>query len=124
MIFAAEVYGNSEFSFSHKEEIAKGELIEITDAAINAGFRFPVVMTRAVWLECIESIHDRENGISLQEKRSRLQNILSKIYSECRRYLWSSSFVCQISNHVNVKVVIGIVNNGDVVITIMLPYEN
>lgn len=40
--------------FSRAELLDAGDLIDVSDIAREAGFRVPVAVTRAVWVDCIE----------------------------------------------------------------------
>lgn len=41
------------FSYTRSQAIADGVLIDVTTLAAEAGFRYPVAVTSAVWAGCI-----------------------------------------------------------------------
>ena len=42
------------FSYTRAQAIADGVLVDVTEMAREAGFKFPVAMTRAAWVDCVE----------------------------------------------------------------------
>lgn len=50
----AEVFGEVISSYSRKQAIEDGVLIDVTEAANQLGFRVPVAMTSAAWGDCVE----------------------------------------------------------------------
>ena len=41
------------FSYSREQAIADGVLVDVSDMAREAGFRYPVAMTAAAWADCV-----------------------------------------------------------------------
>jgi hypothetical protein len=60
------------FAYTRTQAIADGELIDVTTTAKEAGFRYPVALTRAVWCEYVEV----PAGVEGQDERGRLWDIL------------------------------------------------
>ena len=50
------IFGNVLYSYSRKQSIEDGVLVDVSETpeAIEAGFKFPVAMTRAAWDQCVE----------------------------------------------------------------------
>jgi hypothetical protein len=42
------------YSYTRAQAIEDGELIDVTETAREAGFKVPVAITRAVWIDCVE----------------------------------------------------------------------
>lgn len=65
---------NVVFSYSRAQAIADGVLIDVSDVAKEAGFRFPVAMTAAAWSDCVAW---RESGQGAgQSESGRLWDVL------------------------------------------------
>src|SRR5262245_26906688 len=60
------------FAYTRAQAIADGELIDVTSTAKEAGFRYPVALTRAVWCEYVEV----PAGVEGQDEGGRLWDIL------------------------------------------------
>ena len=60
------------FSYSRKEAIEDGVLIDVTEMAKEAGFRYPVAMTSAAWRTSVEFPPD----VSCQDEPGRLWDVL------------------------------------------------
>ena len=58
---------NVVFSFSRAQAIADGVLIDVSDVAKEAGFRFPVAMTADAWSDCVAW---RENSQGAGQSRA------------------------------------------------------
>ena len=60
------------FSYSHREAIEDGVLIDVTEMAKEAGFRYPVAMTSAAWAVGIAI----PEGLTGQDEAGRLWDVL------------------------------------------------
>lgn len=67
-------------SYSRREAIEDGVLIDVTPTAKDAGFRFPVALTSAAWATCV-SIPSCVTG---QDERGRLWDVLTLLRLACR----------------------------------------
>ena len=47
-------FGEVVYSYSRAQALADGVLIDVTDTAREAGFRWPVALTAGVWADCVE----------------------------------------------------------------------
>ena len=63
------------FSYSRREAIADGVLIDVTEAAREAGFRYPVALTAAVWATAVGI----PAGVSGQDEAGRLWDVLTML---------------------------------------------
>lgn len=75
---AAEIFGEPIHSYSRSEAIEDGELVDVSETAREAGFRFPVALTRAAWNDCVEwSESDTDRKHWPQDEAGRLWDVLS-----------------------------------------------
>lgn len=62
-------------TYTRDQAIADGFLVDVSDMAKEAGFKWPIAVTRAVWDEVITPTpHDEQEG---QSEKGRLWDILS-----------------------------------------------
>ena len=69
------------YSYSRKQAIEDGGQIDVSTVAKEAGFRFPVFMTRGVWEQYVRV----PEGISDQDEAGRLWDILWMLKFQARR---------------------------------------
>ncbi|TAN03501.1 MAG: hypothetical protein EPN36_12100 [Rhodanobacteraceae bacterium] len=50
---AAEIFGGPVYSYSRADALDDGYLVDVTETAREAGFRYPVALTRAAWDDCV-----------------------------------------------------------------------
>jgi hypothetical protein len=67
-------------SYSRKEAIEDGVLIDVTVTAKEAGFRYPVALTSGAWATCVEI----PEGVSCQDEMGRLWDVLTMLSHACR----------------------------------------
>lgn len=60
------------YSYSRKQAIEDGVLVDVTATAKECGFRFPVALTQAVWAEYVVV----PDGVEAQDERGRLWDML------------------------------------------------
>ena len=63
------------FSYTRAQAIADGVLVDVSKLAKEAGFRFPVAVTAAVWAECV-AVPD---GVAGQDETGRLWDVLNML---------------------------------------------
>jgi Family of unknown function (DUF6573) len=61
------------FSYTRAQAIADGVLVDVSELAKEAGFRFPVAVTTGVWAECV-AVPD---GVAGQDETGRLWDVLN-----------------------------------------------
>ena len=69
-------------SYTRAQAIADGVLVDVTERAKEAGFRFPVAVTAGVWAECV-AVPD---GVSCQDETGRLWDLLMLLRFAIARY--------------------------------------
>ncbi len=65
------------FSYTRKQAIADGALIDVSATAREAGFRYPVAVTAAVWSKCV-AVPD---GVEGQDEMGRLWDVLWMLHA-------------------------------------------
>lgn len=68
----SDSFGPVFFCYSRKQALADGVQIDVSGMAAEAGFKFPVFLTKAVWREFIRV----SPGVSCQDEAGRLWDIL------------------------------------------------
>jgi hypothetical protein len=118
------------YSYSRQQAIADGVLVDVSETAREAGFRFPVALTRAVW-ELYVRVPD---GVAGQDEAGRLWDILWLLRLAIKQSGGTSEvrFALRVRNDnrngtpplVHLKALCGPGDNAEAVITIMLPEED
>jgi hypothetical protein len=117
------------FAYSRKQAIADGALIDVTEVAQEAGFRYPVALTRAVWCRYVEV----PPGVTGQDYAGRLWDILHMLRFAIRRRQDTTSeifFQLHVQNDnrtpklVTLKSVCGPDDDGSPCITVMMTDED
>lgn len=132
-----ELFGELIHSYTRAQAIKDGVLIDVSDTARHAGFRFPVAITAAAWADCVEwpqETAERKKG-ACQDEQGRLWDVvyMASLYArmagnEARTMIE----LCRVPVHgtsvmparVRLAMVIGPGDNGEPVITIMMPDED
>ncbi|NWL26637.1 hypothetical protein DM794_06110 [Paenarthrobacter ureafaciens] len=124
-------------TYSRKQAIEDGALKDITEAASNRGFPFAAAMTDAAWTEAVA--WDEKNG-GLQDEKGRLWDVVSMAWvaaiasrgrhaAESNRVPFHLYRVPNIpdateANELELLMEISGGDDGEPVITIMLPHED
>jgi len=66
-------FGELIFEYSRAQAIAEGVLVDVSELAREAGFRFPVAMTAAAW----ETTVRVPDGVSCQDETGQLWDVLN-----------------------------------------------
>ena len=117
-------------SYTRAQAIEDGELVDVSETAREAGIKFPVAVTRAVWVKYVEI----PEGVTCQDERGRLWDILWMFRCNARQGGDTLFFKLHVRNHnrerltkadlVTLKAVCGPGDTPEPVITIMLPDED
>lgn len=124
------------FTYTRAQAIADGVLVDVSSTAVEAGFKFPVAVTEAVWQDCIEwSEQDSQRQVH-QDQSGRLWDVLFMAYVAVR----TNPKAEQIINYgivrvprdgashrprrVELKIVLSGGDQGEPVLTIMQPHED
>lgn len=128
------LFNETIYTYSRAQAIEDGVLIDVTETAKEAGFKIPVAVTDSVWHDYIEW-KNVKNKKAIQNTEGRLWDVLSMLRFACNRFKNESEIMYRlyvVSRDrqavkpclVTLKAVIGGGDNGEPVITIMLPNED
>ena len=71
-----DIFGDVIYSYTRAQAIADGVLVDVTEMAKEAGFKWPVAITRSAWEDCVEwSNEDSERQVH-QDEAGRLWDLL------------------------------------------------
>jgi hypothetical protein len=126
------MFGDVIFSYTRKQAIDDGVLVDVTKTAIEAGFKLHTVVTEAIWNQYIEPPADTASqGQSIE---GRLWDVLYLAAIKVRysgsngnQLFYDVGFIMDdLGTHeiVKFKFHIGTGDEGEPVITIMLPNED
>ena len=131
-----DVFGEVIFSHSRAQALEDGVLVDVTAAAREAGFRWPVAMTRAAWEDCVAWSEDDSRCQVHQDEAGRLWDALWMAFCASRtapaddaHIVYSLYRVPRDGKSVapalvRLKVVAGPGDDGEPVITLLLPQED
>ena len=117
------------YSYSRRQAIEDGVLVDASELAREAGFRFPVALTHSVWCECVKV----PEGVAGQDETGRLWDILQMLRWAIKK---SPGGECELffellvrnddrkARTVRLKSLCGPGDDGEPVITIMQPDED
>jgi len=117
-------------TYTRAQALEDGVLVDVSTMAREAGFVWPVAVTQAVWA-LIEAIPPRYEGI--QSANGRLWDVLWMAYLAIRRNAGTASgtqlcysFILHHGRrtYLTLKLVVGPGDQGEPVVTIMLPEED
>lgn len=64
-------------AYTRADAIEDGNLIDVTETAREAGFKVPVALTRAVWVNCVEwSAETARRKATIQDEAGRLWDVV------------------------------------------------
>ena len=136
----ASLFGpeNVIFSYTRAQAIADGVLIDVSAAAREAGFRFPVALTAQVWADCVAWEPEDSTRQIHQDLSGRLWDVLWMASCAIRAqrggdppyrlpyrlYVVPRDGKSRGAGKVELHVHIGPGDEGEPVLTIMLPWED
>lgn len=116
------------FSYTRAQAIEDGVLVDVSDKAKEAGFNVPVALTDTLWHEWIvPSEKDEGNGQSVDGRLWDVLNVMAftALGYEGRIMPFTVAFIKDgKKRHVKIKSIIGPGDNGEPVITVMMPHED
>lgn len=123
------------YVYSRTQALEDGVLVDVTETAKEAGFRLPVAVTNAAWDKYVEWTDSDTKRQTYQNTAGRLWDVLWMAYLACRSrkdtdclyyqiYVVPREGRARMPKKTILKVVIGGGDNGEPVITIMLPSED
>lgn len=118
--------------YSRQIAIEDGTLIDCSEAAKEAGFKYPVALTKSVWIDCVEWPSD----LYLQDEDGRLWDVLYMAFMAIKQsksagsellyslYRIPANSINGESELVTLKLIVGPGDKGEPVITIMMINED
>ena len=128
-----EIFGPVISEYSRAQAIEDGVLVDVSETAREAGIRFPLALTRAVWESCVEVPRNRKGQpVPCQDEPGRLWDVVSmtrfaiRVAPAGKTALPVRLRVRQQAGHrlVTLKAVCGPGDDAEPVITVMLPEED
>ena len=130
------LFGEAVFSYTRAQALADGVLVDAGELAHDAGFRFPVALSVAVWEDCVAWTADDSRRQVPQDATGRLWDVLfMAAYASQRAPEGRDQIRFPVARvprdgksisavEVSLKLVIGPGDVGEPVITIMQPHED
>ncbi len=128
-----EIFGEAIHTYSRTQAVDDGVLIDVTETAAEAGFSCPVAITRAAWSDCVEWTDQDSNRQTTQDESGRLWDVVYMARLAARR--GGSKTIYQLyrvprggrgikPRRTVLEMHAGPGDNGELVITIMMPGED
>lgn len=130
-----DIFGKPIYVYSRAQAIEDGELVDISKTAKEAGFKLSIAVTSTVWNRYIDWTPADDDKQTVQHTSGRLWDVLWVLSLACRRCANESTLNYRLyvvprdgrsrkPRQIELKAVIGGGDNGEPVITIMLPNED
>jgi len=129
-------FGAVIYRYTRAQAIEDGVLIDAGPAAKEAGFRWPVALTTAVWSDCVEWTDDDSRNQTHQDLSGRLWDVLWMAVSAIHLAREGSDQlnfklyrIPRDGRSINaeltdLKLIVGPGDQGEPVVTILLPHED
>jgi hypothetical protein len=122
------IFGEPIFTYSRAQALEDGVLVDVSGTAVEAGIKFPVAVTRAVWDRYVEV----PEGVSCQDQAGRCWDLCWML--RCAIYANRSGSIINYelfvrndnrrARRVELKAVCGPGDQAEPVITVLLPEED
>lgn len=130
-----EIFGEPIHIYTRAQSLEDGHLVDVTETAMEAGFRLSVALTRAAWGDCVEWTDADSRRQAYQDEGGRLWDVLWMASIAARRNRGGDRSRYQLyrvprggrgvrPRLVTLEIAIGPGDEGEPVITIMLPGEH
>ncbi|HEV2524297.1 MAG TPA: DUF6573 family protein [Gammaproteobacteria bacterium] len=129
-------FGKPLHTYTRAEALEDGVLVDVSETAIEAGFKIPVAVTRAVWDQYISWTDEDTDNQTIQDEAGRLWDILSMLMFAIKMdRSGTDQLIYQLAviprdgkgrspKRIKLKSCIGGGDKGERVITIMLTTED
>ena len=129
-------FGEVIYSYSRAQALADGVLIDVSDTAREAGFRWPVALTAAVWADCVAWSEMDSAKQTPQDESGRLWDVVFMAAHAVRtktgggaELLYDLACVpcdgeARQAVVTTLKLIVGPGDGGEPVVTILLPDED
>jgi hypothetical protein len=130
-----DFFGSPIHTYTRAEAMADGFLIDVSEMAREAGFKFPVAVSRSVWSDYIEWADEDTQKQTYQDTEGRLWDVLSMLRFGIAASRGSRSFIYKLNvvprdgktkraKLTRLKAEVHGGDNGEPVITVLLPNED
>lgn len=79
-----ELFGEVIHAYTRAQAIEDGVLVDVSETAREAGFRWPVALTRAAWADCVAWTEDDNHRQVYQDESGRLWDVLWMAFNAIR----------------------------------------
>ena len=133
---AESFFGDAIFIYTRAQAIADGVLVDAGSMAKTAGFKLPVALTAAVWADCVVWSDDDSLKQVYQDQSGRLWDVLCIAAHAIRTRKDSGELLlfqlyrvpcdgqAMEAELTSLKLIVGPGDNGEPVMTILLPNED
>jgi len=133
---AKSLFGEVIYAYTREQAMADGVLVDVSETAREAGFRWPVAITQSAWEDCIAWTEEDSRHQTYQDESGRLWDVLWMASHAIRSASTNQSQTmyelyrvprdgkCTEARLTKLKLVAGSGDHGEPVITIMLPTED
>ncbi len=132
----SEVFGDVIYTYTRAQALADGVLVNVSETARKAGFRWPVALTDAAWNDCVAWSEDDSRHQVPQDEAGRLWDVLWMAFCAIRgstagggQIVYGLYRVPRDGKSIEavltqLKIVAGPGDDGEPVITLLLPGED
>ena len=123
-------------TYTREQAIADGVLVDVTDTARQAGIRYPVALTAAVWADCVAwDAEDNERKQTAQYESGRLWDVLWMFRQAVNKGIDGDRLLFTLyrvprsgqrmsAELVTLRAIVGPGDHAEPVITILMPNED
>jgi hypothetical protein len=113
--------------YTRAQALEDGELVDVSEAAREVGIRFPVAVTRAVWSAYVALLPAAERADN--DERGRLHDVVWMLRCGIARHREETDFLYVVTvrarpSRVQLRAICGPGDEGEPVITVLLPEED
>lgn len=130
-----EFFGEVIYRYTRAQAIEDGVLVDVSETAREAGFRWPVAMTSAAWADCVAWSEEDNHRQVYQDESGRLWDVLWMAFNAIRSANNGTQLEYQLyrvprdgkgveARLTSLKLVCGPGDAAEPVVTIMLPGED
>ena len=132
-----KLFGNVVSSYTRTDALEDGFLVDVSEMATETGFKFPTAVTRSVWDNYIEWTEEDSKRQTYQDQSGRLWDVLWMAFVAIKTSKQNTNPTKLYKLHcvprggqkrkareITLKMIVGPGDQGEGVITIMMPNED